>query len=139
MKPGLSEEAQKEAERELDRLSKLSVASAEYGVIRTYLGLAGQYALETSAQRITSTSAHARQVLEEDHYGFKGHQRAYSGNSWQSVNFEQSVLMNLNPIAMTKKNTMFGVTARVRFLCFVGPPGVGKTSLGGEHCAGHGA
>jgi len=64
---GMPEEADKEARRELDRLSKLPTAAAEYGVIRTYLDWLTT--LPWSAQTQDNLDiVHARQVLDEDHY-----------------------------------------------------------------------
>ncbi len=67
----MPEEAEREARRELDRLSKLPTAAAEYGVIRTYLDWMVEPALGRSPPTIIWTSAHARQVLDEDHYGLE--------------------------------------------------------------------
>src|SRR5690606_25188605 len=67
---GMAEEAKQEALRELDRLSKLSVASAEYGVIRTYL----DWLVNMPWEKRTDDNldiGNARQVLNEDHYGLE--------------------------------------------------------------------
>jgi ATP-dependent Lon protease len=67
---GMPEEAEKEALRELDRLSKLPVAAAEYGVIRTYL----DWLTDLPWSKRTDDNLdirHARTVLDEDHYGLK--------------------------------------------------------------------
>ncbi|MFQ5964950.1 MAG: endopeptidase La [Candidatus Scalinduaceae bacterium] len=104
----LPQEAQKEAERELSRLSKMHPSSAEYTVARTYLDwlIALPWAISTK-DNLDITSA--QQVLDEDHYNLK--------------KVKERILEYL---AVRKlKEDMKGP-----ILCFVGPPGTGKTSLG---------
>ena len=123
-KAGMTDEARKEAERELDRLAKLSIASAEYGVIRTYLEwlTAMPWNVRTDDNLDVSN---ARNVLNEDHYGLQDIKerileflavrklRADRANEFKQA-YEDSV-----------RRERLGA-----ILCFVGPPGVGKTSLG---------
>ncbi len=74
----MSEEAYKQARRELDRLSRLPTAAAEYGVIRTYLDwLVSLPWSTTTADNLDI--AHARQVLDTDHYGSERCQITYFG------------------------------------------------------------
>jgi ATP-dependent Lon protease len=105
---GMPEEARRAAEKELDRLSKMPPASAEYTVARTYL----DWLIELPWSKSTDDNlaiGHARQILDEDHY-----------------NLEKVKKRILEYLAVRKlKNDMKGP-----ILCFVGPPGVGKTSLG---------
>ncbi|MDN3513457.1 MAG: endopeptidase La [Candidatus Brocadia sp.] len=101
-------EAKKEAERELSRLAKMPSASAEYTVSRTYLDL-----LVALPWAITTTDnldiQMARKVLDEDHY-----------------DLEKVKERILEYLAVRKlKQDMKGP-----ILCFVGPPGTGKTSVG---------
>ena len=104
----LPEEALKVAEKEFKRLSQMNQASAEYTVSRTYL----DWILDLPWSVATEDSldiAHAREVLERDHYGL--------GKVKNRI---------LEYLAVRKlKNDMRGP-----ILVFVGPPGVGKTSLG---------
>ncbi len=104
----LPEEARKAAERELARLEKLPPAAAEYGVIRTYL----DWILSLPWSEATEDNLdldHARGILDEDHY-----------------DLEKVKERILEYLAVSKlKNDLSGP-----ILCFVGPPGVGKTSLG---------
>jgi len=101
-------EALKAAEKELDRLSKIPSASAEYTVARTYLDWLVELPWSTSTKDSLEIS-HADRILEEDHY-----------------NLEKVKKRILEYLAVRKlKDDMKGP-----ILCFVGPPGVGKTSLG---------
>jgi ATP-dependent Lon protease len=104
----LPEEALKVAEKEFKRLSQMNQASAEYTVSRTYL----DWILDLPWSVATEDAldiAHARGVLERDHYGL-----------------EKVKTRILEYLAVRKlKNNMRGP-----ILVFVGPPGVGKTSLG---------
>ncbi|HTY59611.1 MAG TPA: endopeptidase La, partial [Bacteroidota bacterium] len=105
---GLPEEALKVAEKEYKRLSQMNQASAEYTVSRTYLDWILDLPWSTSTEDALDI-AHAREVLERDHYGL-----------------EKVKTRILEYLAVRKlKNDMRGP-----ILVFVGPPGVGKTSLG---------
>jgi ATP-dependent Lon protease len=107
-KADLPEEILKEAKRELDRLEKLPPGAPDYNVIRTYL----DYVLELPWRKSTEESLdipRARQVLDEDHFGLKDVKERI---------LEHLGVLKLNP------------NAKAPILCFVGPPGVGKTSLG---------
>jgi ATP-dependent Lon protease len=104
----LPEEAQKSAERELSRLEKLPPVAAEYGVIRTYL----DWLVDLPWSKETEDNleiAHAREVLDEDHYDLE---------EVKDRILEYLAVRKLNPDSPGP------------ILCFVGPPGVGKTSLG---------
>src|SRR6059058_950920 len=104
----LPEDVQKSVDRELSRLEKIPSAAAEHGVIRTYL----DWLVSLPWNKVTEDDLdlqHARAVLDEDHYDL------------QKV--KDRILEHL---AVSKlKNDLSGP-----ILCFVGPPGVGKTSLG---------
>jgi len=105
---GMPEEARKAAEKELDRLSKMPPASAEYTVARTYL----DWLVELPWSKSTDDNLaidHARKILDEDHYDLE--------------KVKKRILEYL--AVRTLKKDMKGP-----ILCFVGPPGVGKTSLG---------
>jgi ATP-dependent Lon protease len=105
---GMTEEAKKEALRELDRLGKMPPAAAEYTVARTYLDwlLALPWSKQTS-DNLDITEA--RRVLDEDHSGLE--------------KVKERILEYLAVKSMRP-------TGKDPILCFVGPPGVGKTSLG---------
>jgi len=104
----LPEDAQKSVDRELSRLEKIPSAAAEHGVIRTYL----DWLVSLPWSKVTDDNLdlpHARTVLDEDHY-----------------DLEKVKDRILEHLAVSKlKNDLSGP-----ILCFVGPPGVGKTSLG---------
>jgi ATP-dependent Lon protease len=105
---GLPEEVNKAATRELSRLEKLPPAAAEYGVIRTYL----DWILSLPWTEVTDDNLdleRAREILDEDHYDLE--------------KVKERIIEHL---AVSKlKSDVSGP-----ILCFVGPPGVGKTSLG---------
>ena len=104
----LPEEARKAAERELSRLEKLPPVAAEYGVIRTYL----EWLVDLPWSNQTEDNldiAHAREVLDTDHYDLE---------EVKDRILEYLAVRKLNPESPGP------------ILCFVGPPGVGKTSLG---------
>jgi ATP-dependent Lon protease len=104
---GMPEEVKKEALRELDRLSKMPVAAAEYTVARTYIDwiIALPWAKRTDE---TIDLARAKKVLDADHSGLE---RA------KDRILEYLAVRKLKP------------DVKGPILCFVGPPGVGKTSL----------
>jgi len=105
---GLPEHALKAAERELSRLEKLPPAAAEHGVIRTYL----EWLVELPWSKETADNLdlkHAREVLDADHYDLE---------KIKDRILEYLAVRKLNPESPGP------------ILCFVGPPGVGKTSLG---------
>ncbi len=115
---GMPEEAEREARRELDRLSKLPPAAAEYGMIRTYLDWMTSMPWNHSTEGEIDVS-HARQVLDEDHYDLE--------------QLKERILEYLAVRRLRKEQLKDGEMSeednREPILCFVGPPGVGKTSL----------
>jgi ATP-dependent Lon protease len=121
----MPEEALKEANRELDRLAKLPTAAAEYGVIRTYLDWLTS--LPWSKQTPDHLDvAHARAVLDEDHYGLKDvKERILEYLAVRKRRLDRKEELASAPVTDTIRREREGV-----ILCFVGPPGVGKTSLG---------
>src|SRR5512139_2546246 len=101
-------EAQTAAEKELDRLAKIPPASAEYTVARTYLDWLAELPWSESTEDNLDIKE-AQRILDEDHY-----------------DLEKVKKRILEYLAVRKlKSSMKGP-----ILCFVGPPGVGKTSLG---------
>ena len=124
---GMAEEAEKEALRELSRLEKLPTAAAEYGVIRTYLDWLTALPWAVATEDILDIP-HARQVLDEDHYDLdKIKDRILEYLSVRKLRMERAEDREqdeLQPQDLIRRERE-GV-----ILCFVGPPGVGKTSLG---------
>jgi ATP-dependent Lon protease len=104
----LPEEIRKEAERELSRLERIPPAAPDYQMTRTYLELVSELPWKKSTEDVLDLKR-ARQVLDEDHYGLEEVKERI---------LEYLAVMKMNP------------KAQAPILCFVGPPGVGKTSLG---------
>lgn len=123
----MPEEAEKEALRELDRLSKLPTAAAEYGVIRTYLDWLVSLPWSASTEDNLDI-ANARWVLDEDHYNLEDiKERILEYLAVRKLRREraaerESVDEEPNDYIRREREGVI--------LCFVGPPGVGKTSLG---------
>ena len=121
---GLSDEAAKEARRELDRLEKLPPGSAEYGVIQTYLDWLTDLPWEVATEDNLDIGL-ARQLLDEDHYGLdKVKERLLEFLAVRKLRLERQQELGLDREEEDSR-AQEGV-----ILCFVGPPGVGKTSLG---------
>ena len=121
---GMPPEADKQARRELDRLSRLPTAAAEYGVIRTYL----DWLVSLPWSGLTPDNLdilHARQVLDQDHYGLEDiKERILEYLAVRKLRRERAderVVEEIDEIRRIREGAI---------LCFVGPPGVGKTSLG---------
>ncbi len=160
---GMSEEAGKEARRELDRMRRMPIQAAEYSVIKTYLDLM----VSLPWQKITPDNLgiqHARQILNEDHYGLdeikdrileylavrklRADRKAEAEAETAAQN--AAALQELTALAEAEGGNGASVPLVVPVqpdpeedvrdkirreregvvLCFVGPPGVGKTSLG---------
>jgi len=123
----MPEEARKEAERELSRLSKLTTAAAEYGVIRTYLDWLTSLPWNKQTDDNLDVK-HARLVLDEDHYGLEDvKERILEFLAVRKLRAERKTEPSgaSTPAVDYIRREREGV-----ILCFVGPPGVGKTSLG---------
>ncbi len=131
-------EAEKEAKRELDRLAKLPQQAPEYSVIRGYL----EWLVAMPWDKSTETAidiVKAREVLDEDHYDLeKVKERIIEYLAVRRLREERAALlkptnevavvdMDIPPTATPSPHTPH---SREPILCFVGPPGVGKTSLG---------
>lgn len=121
----MPEEAEKEALRELDRLSRLPVAAAEYGVIRTYLDWLTSLPWFVTTEDNLDIN-HARAVLEEDHYGLEDiKERILEYLAVRKLRAERAEEFAEAEVTDVIRRERTGA-----ILCFVGPPGVGKTSLG---------
>jgi ATP-dependent Lon protease len=121
----MPEEAEKEARRELDRLSKMPTIAAEYSIIRTYLDWLTS--LPWNAQTEDNLDiAHARQVLDVDHYNLaKVKERILEYLAVRKLREERKEEWEQQVTDDLIRHEREGV-----ILCFVGPPGTGKTSLG---------
>jgi ATP-dependent Lon protease len=104
----LPEEARKEADRELDRLSRMHPSSAEYTVASTYLDWITALPWHDSTQDNLDIKK-ARKILDDDHFGLEKPKRRI---------IEYLAVRKLKP------------ESKGPILCFAGPPGTGKTSLG---------
>jgi len=121
----MTEEAEKLARRELDRLSRLPTAAAEYGVIRTYLDWLVSLPWTTCTEDNLEIS-HAREILEIDHFGLKDvKERILEFLAVRRLKLDRSGEFKDHPSTDLIRREREGV-----ILCFIGPPGVGKTSLG---------
>ncbi|HUG16297.1 MAG TPA: endopeptidase La, partial [Thermomicrobiales bacterium] len=113
----LPEEALKEANRELDRLSKLPPAAAEYGVIKTYLDWLASLPWQVSTETEIDVKT-AKEILDRDHYDME--------------QVKDRILEYLAVRRLRQERDAEDGAEQRRgepILCFVGPPGVGKTSL----------
>lgn len=110
---GLPDEAQKAADREIDRLSRMSKQSPEYNVSLTYLELLAELPWSVSTEDEIDL-ANAAKILDEDHYGL-----------------DKIKLRILEYLAVRKLKLETNPDSAVKgpILCFVGPPGTGKTSV----------
>ncbi|MFN0071364.1 MAG: endopeptidase La [Chloroflexota bacterium] len=114
----MPEEVEKEAVRELARLERIPTASPEHSVIRTYLDWLTSMPWNKNSGALIDI-ARAREVLNEDHYDLeKIKERILEYLSVRKLRIERNVATEGN------------ADMREPILCFVGPPGVGKTSLG---------
>src|SRR5437588_8991531 len=107
-KAGMPEEIETHAKKELARLERMPEAAGEYSMARTYL----EWLIElpwAAEDEAPIDIAEARRILDEDHYGLRKVKRRI---------LEFLAIHKLNP------------NGRSPILCFIGPPGVGKTSLG---------
>ena len=104
----LPDNVRTEVDRELKRLGRMSNHAADYQIARSYLELVAELPWSESTEDQLDLD-HARTVLDEDHYGLEDVKERI---------LESLAVMQLNP------------EAKAPILCFVGPPGVGKTSLG---------
>jgi len=104
----LSDDIRKETERELTRLERLPSAAPDYQMTRTHLELILELPWRKSTPDVLDLPR-ARQVLDEDHYGL--------------LRIKERILEHLAVLKLNPK-------AKAPILCLVGPPGVGKTSLG---------
>ena len=154
----MNDEARKEAMRELSRLEKIPSASPEYSVIRTYLELLISLPWNKSTGKPIDVP-HARAVLDEDHYDLEkikdrileylsvrrlkddrqreaaeraqAEQAAEAGAAPAEASAPAPASESAEATPTTPSNTAAErAINREPILCFVGPPGVGKTSLG---------
>ena len=122
----MPEEAEKEARHELDRMRRMPIQAAEYSVIKTYLDLMVSLPWQQGTPDNLDI-AHARTVLDEDHYGLQEIKERI---------LEFLAVRKLRAERKSEQPEEEDVRDKVRreregvVLCFVGPPGVGKTSLG---------
>jgi ATP-dependent Lon protease len=113
----LPEEARKQVDRELSRLERLAPAMAEYGVVRSYL----EWIAALPWNRCTEDNLdlkHAREVLDADHYDI------------EQVKGRILEFLAVRSLTQARAPARATPTAAGSILCLVGPPGVGKTSLG---------
>jgi ATP-dependent Lon protease len=107
-KSHLPEEAEKEAERELQRLARMHASSSEYVVASTYLDWLTSLPWHEASKDVLDIKS-ARRILNQDHYGLEKPKKR---------------ILEFLAVRKLKKNSKGPI------LCFTGPPGTGKTSLG---------
>ncbi len=125
---GMPEEAHKESLRELNRMRRMPIQAAEYSVIKTYLDLMVSLPWQQTTEDNLDIN-HARKVLDEDHYGLE---------EIKDRIVEYLAVRKLRAARKEQREEAEEEDARDKIrreregvlLCFVGPPGVGKTSLG---------
>lgn len=113
---GMPEEAEREANRELSRLERIPPASAEYGIIKSYLDWLVALPWNVSTEG-TIDVAEARRILDRDHYDM------------EKVKDRILEYLAVHRLRQERQEAGGEFEAREPILCFVGPPGVGKTSL----------
>ncbi|MFN8441981.1 MAG: endopeptidase La [Caldilineaceae bacterium] len=122
----MPEEAEKEARRELLRMKRMPIQAAEYSVIKTYLDLMVSLPWQNRSEDNLDIN-HARLVLDEDHYGLEEIKERI---------LEFLAVRKLRADRKAQGEQEDDLRDKIRreregtVLCFVGPPGVGKTSLG---------
>ncbi len=121
----MTEEAEKQALRELERLERLPAVAAEYGVIRSYLEWLVSLPWSLVNEEVLDIR-NARKVLDSDHYGLDDvKKRILEYLAVRKLKIERKDKLSREIVLDDIRKTREGV-----ILCFVGPPGVGKTSLG---------
>ncbi len=129
---GMPAEAEKEARRELDRMRKMPSQAAEYTVIKTYL----DWMVNLPWSKGTPDNldiAHARQVLDEDHYGLEEiKDRILEFLAVRKLRMERKAARVAEGLEDSDEASVDHIRREREgvILCFVGPPGTGKTSLG---------
>jgi len=121
----LPDEVRKEAERELKRMSTMSPQAPEYSVIRTYLDWIVELPWRVSSED-RMDMADARKVLDEDHYDLED----VKDRIIEYLAVRKLVRERQTDREPAEENEGRGPEGKGAILCFVGPPGVGKTSLG---------
>ena len=129
----LPKEAHEQANRELKRLERLSSQSAEYGVIKSYL----DWLVELPWNKLSEDNLdieHARQILDEDHYDLKQvKSRILEYLAVRKLAKERATIKPVSDVNNPDETTDIDVPdteSAGAMLLFIGPPGVGKTSLG---------
>ncbi|MFB0535395.1 MAG: endopeptidase La [Anaerolineae bacterium] len=125
---GMPEEVEKEAKRELDRLAKMPTAAAEYSVIKTYLDWLTDLPWNVATEDNLDI-ARARRILDEDHYDLEEiKERILEYLAVRKMRLERQPEREAEaeeePRDYIRRERLGAI------LCFVGPPGTGKTSLG---------
>ncbi|HMA62493.1 MAG TPA: endopeptidase La [bacterium] len=113
-KANLTEEAREVAEKEIKRLERIPAASPEYNVTRTYVEWLTDLPWETYTEDNLDIKK-AQKILDEDHYGLE--------------DIKERILEYLS-VRKLKREVDDEKASKGPILCFVGPPGVGKTSIG---------